>query len=318
MTKALGLLRALLGRFRHVSPPERPVETGGYASPVDAYWNAHTVNSVELGSAWESKRYMEWRFRQYPLFREFLDLWGRHDGEVLLDYGCGPGDDLAGFLVHTRARQVIGADISAKALALAKARIGLHGIATERYQLIELSDAQPAIPLETASVDYVHSGGVLHHTSFPESIVRELNRVLKPGGRACIMVYNRDSVWYHVYVAYQKMVLEGAFAELSTDEAFPYTTDGPNCPTARCYSAPEWLALCRGAGFGGEFIGGYFSMRELDLLRMLKGQAIADARLPAPHRDFLSQLTPDAKGFPLYRGKHAGIGGVYRLTKRAT
>ena len=47
-------------------------------------------------------------FDDYPLFREFAHPWGDHDGEVVLDYGCGPGNDVTGFLLHTKAKRVIG------------------------------------------------------------------------------------------------------------------------------------------------------------------------------------------------------------------
>ncbi len=43
-------------------------------------------------------------------------------------YGCGPGNDLVGFLLWGHARQVIGIDISRKALELARRRLALHRI----------------------------------------------------------------------------------------------------------------------------------------------------------------------------------------------
>ena len=52
---------------------------------------------------------------------------------------------------------------------------------------------------------------MLHHTSHPDAIIAELARVLRPGGTATIMVYNRDSVWFHLYTAYERMIVEDAF-----------------------------------------------------------------------------------------------------------
>ena len=59
------------------------------------------------------------------------------------------------------------------------------------------------------------------------------------------MVYNRDSVWRHLYVAYERMILERTpFAGLDVDEAFTRTTDGAECPIARCYAGAECSPLC--------------------------------------------------------------------------
>lgn len=318
MNSIEGYLRALLGRFRQVAPPESPVDARDYRSPVDAYWNVHTVNSVALTSAWQSERYLKWRFAQYPLFREFMQLWGGHEGETILDYGCGPGDDTVGFLLRSGARRVISVDVSQKALDLARARIALHGDAARRSELLLVSDADPKIPLADGTVDYVHCGGVLHHTSDPQTILREFRRVLTPTGRACVMVYNRDSLWYHLYTAYERMVLRGDFAGMSVDAAFALNTDGPVCPVSRCYSAAEWIRVCAGAGFDAQFVGGYLSLRELELMRQHGAAAKTDPRLAEEHRRFIAGLSYDEHGYPLYAGKHAGIGGVYRLAKRAS
>jgi ubiquinone/menaquinone biosynthesis C-methylase UbiE len=49
-----------------------------------------------------------------------------------------------------------------------------------------------------ASFDFVWSWGVIHHSSNTWQIVGEIQRVLKPGGTAVIMVYHRG--WWNYYV----------------------------------------------------------------------------------------------------------------------
>jgi len=129
------------------------------------------------------------------------------------------------------------------------------------------------------------------------------------------MVYNRDSLWMHLYTAYVRMLVEGEFGGLSLEDAFRRNTDGPNCPLARCYSGSEFLTICRQVGFQGQYRGGYLSRHELECQDQFGVQALADERLPAEHREFLKGLTRDANGYPLYQGKHAGVGGVYHLRK---
>ncbi len=71
--------------------------------------------------------------------------------------------------------------------------------------------------------------------------------------------------------------------------------------------------MCGGAGLDGDAAGGYLSRRELQALKTSWARAIADPRLGGEHRDFLRALTFDFNGYPMYEGRHAGIGGTYRL-----
>jgi len=314
-SRVLGVLRSFAPQNSH--PVDVPVSnwarTAGTA--VDIYWGDHTVKSLPFGTAEESKNYLEWRCNEYPLLREFMQLYGQRDGQIILDYGCGPGNDLVGFLIHTNAQKVIGMDISGKALGLAAHRLALHNIASDRTELVQISDAVQRIPLGDQTVDYINCSGVLHHTSVPQDILKEFYRVLKPHSRACIMVYNRNSLWFHLYTAYDKMVVKNAFSGLSLDEAFSKNTDGEACPISRCYRSEEFIGLCETAGFQAEFVGGYLSQHELNLLRALHGKALKDDRLADEHKEFLRGLVNDEHGYPMYNGKHAGIGGVYTLLK---
>jgi ubiquinone/menaquinone biosynthesis C-methylase UbiE len=286
------------------------------ATSVEAYWTRHTVNSTPFSSAEESADYLEWRFAQYPLFREFMDLWGEHQGETVLDYGCGPGDDVMGFALYSGAGTVVGADVSARALELASGRAALHGLGRSQVQFVKLSDARPGVPLGDGSIDYLHCAGVLQHTSDPETILHDLHRVLRPEAMGRAMVYNRNSVWFHLYTAYTKRIVEHQFGELSLEEAFARNTDGPEVPIARCYSDVEFVELCARAGFQAEYLGGYPAAFELEQLRLHRSAALEDRHLGEEQRSFLADLESDEHGYPIFRGKHAGIGGVYIL-KRA-
>jgi ubiquinone/menaquinone biosynthesis C-methylase UbiE len=284
---------------------------------VDEYWTGHTVNSKAFPTPSASSEYLEWRFAEYPLFREFSGLWGDHAGETVLDYGCGPGDDLTGLALHSGAARLVGLDVSATALRLAAARLGLHAVDPERVVLRQVRDGVPEIPLEDGSVDYVNCNGVLQHTSSPERVLVELRRVLRPGGRAFVMVYNSDSVWLHLYVAYAKMLHDPAYMDLALSEAFRRLTDGPDCPISRHYTEAGMRELCEAAGFDARYVGGYLSRHELDQIDAHWATAIADERLDPLHRGFLRGLRFDRAGFPMAGGFHAGIGGVYHLRPRS-
>ncbi len=73
--------------------------------------------------------------------------------------------------------------------------------------------------------------------------------------------------------------------------------------------------MIQGAGLEGTFRGGYLSVQELDWLPKYREGALLEPRLAEEHRQFVTELTADAQGMPMWRGKHAGIGGVYTIKK---
>lgn len=325
-------IQSLFGWFdlfksKKASLPKIKVVTASAPTDVDTYWEAHTVQ-FEAGSKRfhkatdpfpnvdKSLGFLKFRSESYPLMDEKLELWGQHHDEIVLDYGCGPANDLVGFLQYSQAKKVIGVDVSAKALNLASRRLALHRFDLERIELIRISDATPQIPLDDNSVDYIYCEGVLHHISHPVEILREFYRVLRPGKRVNIMVYNRNSVFFHLEVAYRQMLVNHLFAGMTPDEAAPKTVDGVDCPLAHFYRPQEFAALCREAGFEHVEVDAYFARYELDLLKELGQTALDNERLAAEQRQFLSSLTHDDRGYPLYENKHAGYGGAYRLTKQ--
>lgn len=277
-----------------------------------SYWTRHNVTlHRQFASREESLAYLDWRNAQYMGYAALLPTAG-HDGEVVLDYGCGPGNDLVGFVEHSRPARVIGMDVSPASLAEATRRLALHP--RMAVEIVRIDDGADRIPLDDGIVDYVHSSGVLHHTPNMETILAEFRRVLKPGGRAGIMVYNRDSVWLHLYVAWKRRIAGNVDANETLDDAFCRSTDGPECPISRCFTPDDFVVQCTAAGFRARFVGAAISLFEMELLpsRFL---AMQDLRLPGAHREFLESLTFDERGVPRYRGVVAGIDACYQLVK---
>jgi len=316
--------RKLVREIRVRTAPKGPavaisVLHGQEQTPVDDYWNRHTVHeSGKFMTAAESEGHLSWRASQYPLYTELMDVRQDHSGRVILDYGCGPGDDVTGFLLWSNPTRVIGMDVSRMALGLLQHRLALHRIDPRRVQLIQITDSIGKVALPDSHVDWVHCGGVLHHTTHPAEILGEFHRVMKPGSEGRLMLYNRDSVFYHLAIAYVEMIVNQAFPGLSVDEAFTRSTDGPDCPVSDAWPPQRVLDLIAKAGFDGEFRGGYVNVHEeMDWLREYGDAAKADARLAAEHRRFLSELTTDVHGYPMWNGKYAGIGAVYTIRKPA-
>jgi ubiquinone/menaquinone biosynthesis C-methylase UbiE len=277
------------------------------------YWTRHHVQTPGEGfrTVAQSLAHYNWRNRVNPGHIELMPV-DDVSGRVVLDYGCGPGNDIVGFGHFSRPARLLACDVSPTALAIARQRAALHDIKVEFSQLQE---SPVSLPYEDACIDVIHSAGVLHHTPDPTAILEEFHRVLKPGGEVRIMVYNRDSIWMHLYVSFVLMIEQGQYRGMSPDEAFHLTTDGESCPIARCYRPEEFLAAGSGAGFDARFLGAGVTITELQTLPR-RWSAIQDRRLAEESRDFLYFLRLNDRGWPLHEGSIAGINGYYRFHQR--
>jgi SAM-dependent methyltransferase len=273
------------------------------------YWTEHNVTSHHaFKNAHESLEYFDWRNDQYFRYIDLMPVSGC-DGKSVLDFGCGPGHDLIGFGTYSKPSRLVGADLSESSLDQSRSRLKLHQINAD---LIKLAPEDATLPFPDQSFDYIHSSGVLHHTPNPVSILLELKRILKPGGELRIMVYNRNSIWMHLYVAYQRNILEGLFPNEDLDTQFRKSTDGENCPISNCYTPKEWINLSKTSGFRATFLGAAVSIHEMSLLH-LRFAAMQDRRLPIESRKFLNKLQFDSYGYPMIDDSYAGIDGCYLL-----
>ncbi len=120
-----------------------------------------------------------------------LSLLDVQAGQSLLDIACGLGylADMAG----ARGLRAIGVDISAVALRQARQE-------ARRASGFFLGDAEH-LPLPDRSLDYAVNLGSLEHFVDPALAVREVARVLKPDGRAALLVPNSHHLRaiYNVY-----------------------------------------------------------------------------------------------------------------------
>lgn len=112
---------------------------------------------------------------------------------ALLDVSCGAGEVVR--LATQYGLQAIGVDISEVAAQAAYQNTG-------SLSLIAVS-AGECLPFPSACFDFVTNIGSLEHFSDPALGVREMARVLRPGGKAFVLVPNTFSLLTNVWVAFR-------------------------------------------------------------------------------------------------------------------
>ena len=111
------------------------------------------------------------------------------------------------------------------------------------------------------------------------------------------MVYNRDSLWWHLYVPYVMQIRQKILdPEMPLSEAFRMSTDGFECPISLAYTPHTFAEVAKSAGFQTEFVGTSISLTELDAWRRYGQKAKTDRRLAPVHRDFLHRILEDPSG----------------------
>jgi ubiquinone/menaquinone biosynthesis C-methylase UbiE len=99
-------------------------------------------------------------------------------GLSLLDVMCGPGTVTVDLGRRLAPGRVIGLDSSATAVEYAAGLAFDVGLSNTSFLVGDVH----ALPLADASVDIVHAHQVLQHVDDPVAAVREMRRVLRPGG----------------------------------------------------------------------------------------------------------------------------------------
>lgn len=165
-------------------------------SDVGAFWNTeacgtHFVSdSKDLSGFYEKFREQRYRTEWHiPLLVPFAEA----NGKSVLEIGTGNGADAAMFALN--GANYTGVDLTQTALEATRKHfdvLGLRG-AFQRENAERLS-----FPDET--FDWVYSHGVLHHTPNPQQAIDEVWRVLRPNGKAIIMLYHKSSFNYRVRI----------------------------------------------------------------------------------------------------------------------
>jgi SAM-dependent methyltransferase len=234
---------------------------------VRAFWQANPCGVKFAEAAPGTRRFYElveehrytseWHI---PIAADFPSARGLK----VLEIGCGLGTDGAQFA--QAGANYTGVDLTAAAVELARKRFELFDL-RGTFQTADAED----LDFANESFDLVYSHGVLHHTPDTGKSIREIHRVLRPGGRAMVMLYHRDSYNYRINISILRRAGAGLLKSepgiklvhritgepldslreharllrsekesyLRPDEFLSQNTDGAGNPLARVYSRQE-------------------------------------------------------------------------------
>jgi 2-polyprenyl-3-methyl-5-hydroxy-6-metoxy-1,4-benzoquinol methylase len=145
-------------------------------------------------------------------------------GASVLEIGCGMG--LHSELMGLAGANVCAVDISPTSIEATMRRAEIRKLKIDARVMDAVS-----LEFEDETFDFVWSWGVIHHSAQTGRIVKEIHRVLKPGGEVRVMVYNLEGM--PAYFVLLTKYLSGFWRGCSLDECLWASTDGY---TARFYT----------------------------------------------------------------------------------
>lgn len=151
-----------------------------------------------------------WSRRLAPLL---IDFAGVHDGDHVLDVGCGTGSLTFTLPQVAKVSEITAIDYSPLFVAEAQRRN------TDRRITIQQADAC-ALPFPDASFDRALSLLVLHFVPDAATAVREMRRVVRPGGTVAAAVWDLQGGMPNMRMAWDTIVALDASTAPLRDEAY--------------------------------------------------------------------------------------------------
>lgn len=170
---------------------------------IRAYWNEH-IHDLEIanhpvGTAEFFQELDAYRFDKLRYLLQVVDF-SAYRGKQLLEIGCGVGIDLVRF---ARAGAIVtGIDLAEVSINLAQQNFDQNGLTAD----LQIMNGE-SLQFDDNSFDVVYAHGVLQYTADAQKMIVELHRVLRPGGEAILMVYNKIS-WLNGLSKLTKVELE--------------------------------------------------------------------------------------------------------------
>lgn len=164
---------------------------------VKQFWNRN-LNGLKFLSSFPKEEEDFWKTSNlrykyhYHLPPLFDRVATKFPNGKMLEIGCGMGDDTAQWV--KRGMNVTAIDLTEAAVECTKKRLAACNLSA----IVRTGNAE-SVEFPENSFDVVYSFGVLHHSPDTPKTIDEVHRILKPGGLAIIMLYNRKSLNYLIH-----------------------------------------------------------------------------------------------------------------------
>ena len=173
------------------------------SSRIAAYWDEHihdlAIATYPVGTPEFFRQLDEYRFEKLNYLPQLVNF-SAYKGKSVLEVGCGAGIDLVRFA--RGGAKVTGIDLSTTAIDLACKNFEQ----SEQNGELRVMNGE-SMQFADNTFDLVYAHGVLQYTTDSAKMIAEIYRVLKPGGEAIMMVYNKIS-WLSLMRKVTKVPLE--------------------------------------------------------------------------------------------------------------
>ncbi|MCQ1537187.1 methyltransferase domain-containing protein [Methanosarcina sp. KYL-1] len=114
-------------------------------------------------------------------------------GAKVLEAGCGVGAQTVILAKNSPESEIISIDISGESIGKAKDAVEKEGIGNVSFRQTDIY----SLPFEEESFDHIFVCFVLEHLREPEKALKNLKKVLKPGGTITVVEGDHGSCYFH-------------------------------------------------------------------------------------------------------------------------
>jgi ubiquinone/menaquinone biosynthesis C-methylase UbiE len=220
-----------------------------FSQKADYIYKLETIKnwtSAPCGSCYSSleaytKSYFaeieEHRYRTHPWILKAIHRFDIK-GKRVLEIGYGMGTDHRS--LASLGGVMSGIDLTPLNKEVASKHLELYGYSSD----LKTGDAE-RLPYPDQYFDFVYSFGVIHHSPNTAQVVREIRRVLRPGGKCYVTVYHKNSIFFWWSVYFLNYVLSGNWRKRTLRQQISLIEYPNNNETMviRLYKKSEFLDL---------------------------------------------------------------------------